>query len=91
MFLALPLSYKGACLTYVGAYCPEWTFLGGLGYVIKFFDLVITAITSNTLPAIPILQDAYALLPPLLIILVISYLVTHLIFALVRKLKTLNL
>ena len=87
LFLAFPLPYRGACLMYVGAYCPEWTFFGGLGYMVGFFDFIITALTSKTLPAGSLLQDAFQLLPTLLIVLVISYAVTHVVFALVRKLR----
>jgi|SRR3989344_8178929 len=85
-FLVFPLPYKGICLAVVGSYCPDWTFLGGFSYLISFFDFIITAFTSRSLPAEPLLQDAISLTPHLLVALATSYFIVHVVRILIRSL-----
>ncbi|MDO8563614.1 MAG: hypothetical protein Q7R87_01255 [Nanoarchaeota archaeon] len=73
IFLLFPAPYLGGCLYTVGISCPSWIFLGGLSYTFTFFDLIITAITSKTLPAYSLLIDAFMLLPWIIGLLVVSY------------------
>ena len=87
IFLIFPLPFKGACLAVVGAYCPAWTIMGGLGYLVGFFDYLITAIAFQTLPALPLIQDAVALIPWILVALISSWIVTVIIFLAVRWIR----
>ena len=69
LFLLFPLPYKGACVAMIGAYCPSWTFFGGLNYAVEFFDMPLV------------------LLPGILSALVVSFILAHVIFGVVRKIK----
>lgn len=88
LFIASPLPYNGYCIDWGNKSCPEWIFFGGYYYLHSFFGYIIYAIESNAIPAKTLLGVAFSLLPTLLTILIISYLITHTLFALIRKLKS---
>lgn len=82
IFLIFPLPFNGTCLMELGYDCPSWTFFGGLGYSISFFDLIISAIFNNSTS---LLLDAIKLLPYLLGAFVLSIISVQVFYRIIKK------
>ncbi|MBU3905343.1 MAG: hypothetical protein KJ906_04325 [Nanoarchaeota archaeon] len=87
IFLIFPAEFHGFCLAYVGAYCPDWTFFGGFQYLIEFFVLIVSGMTSKMISFTSYFNDALNILPAIIMMFFVSYIISSIIIHLYERRK----